>query len=126
MKSLLSDNFFSIPDLHFEDENPDKGSAKLTLNPAHEIFRGHFPGNPVVPGVCIVQMIKETLSQHFKKDLIMVRADEIKFLNIIDPNAHPDIELDIKIKHTGDDLVHCSVVITAADKTFMKFRGSFQ
>ena len=126
MKSLLSDDFFTIDLITFDEDNPEKGMARLTLNPAHDIFKGHFPGNPVVPGVCIVQMIKETLSLHFKKELILIKADDIKFLNIINPEVDPKIEMEIKIKHTGDDLVHCTVLITSEEKTFMKFRGSFQ
>jgi 3-hydroxyacyl-[acyl-carrier-protein] dehydratase len=126
MKSLLSDNFFRIDQMKFDEESPEKVEADLSLMADHEIFAGHFPGNPVVPGVCIVQMIKETLSAHFQKELILVKSEEIKFLNIINPVETASIHLDIKIKHPGDDLVHTTVVVTHEEKTFMKFRGSFK
>ncbi len=126
MNDLLLNNFFTITDLQYDEDNPDKLHAALQLNAAHTIYEGHFPGNPVVPGVCIIQMIKETLSQHFDKALIMVKADEVKFLSIINPIENPDIELDYKIKHPGDELVHVNVVISHGEHTFMKFRGSFR
>ena len=28
----------------------------LTLNAEHPIFKGHFPNNPVTPGVCMMQI----------------------------------------------------------------------
>lgn len=126
MKSLLSGSFFRILDLHYEEQTPDKLEARLSINPNHAIFGGHFPGNPVVPGVCIIQMIKETLSHHFNKELILVTAEEVKFLNIINPVTDPEVDLEFKMKHPGDELVHATVVIRNKDKTFMKFRGSFR
>ncbi len=126
MKSLLSDDFFSLAELIHEEENPEKLEARLRINSGHRIFAGHFPGQPVVPGVCIIQMIKETLSAHFCKELILVTAEEVKFLNVINPLENPDIELEFKIRHPGDDLVHASVVIRGDDKVFMKFKGSFR
>lgn len=126
MSDLLLNSFFSIIRLDYDEDSPDKLYALLELNPAHDIFKGHFPGNPVVPGVCILQMIKETLSQHFDKELIMVKGDEVKFLNIINPLENQKIEIDFKIKHPGDEMVHISAVISYEDKMFMKFRGVFR
>ena len=34
-----------------------KGYKNLTMN--EEFFQGHFPNNPVSPGVCNIEMIKE-------------------------------------------------------------------
>jgi 3-hydroxyacyl-[acyl-carrier-protein] dehydratase len=127
MNDLLLNNFFTITEITYDEENPEKLHAQLQLDITHAIYQGHFPGNPVVPGVCIIQMIKETLSQHFSKELILVKAEEVKFLSIINPLENPSITLEYKIKHPGDELVHVTVVISNNDDhTFMKFRGSFR
>jgi 3-hydroxyacyl-[acyl-carrier-protein] dehydratase len=126
MKSLLSDNFFSILQNNYDDCTPERLTVNLELNKDHGIYAGHFPGNPVVPGVCLIQIIKECLSQHFCKNLILVKSEEVKFLNIVNPAENPNLELEIKIKHPGDEMVHVTVLITSDDKTFMKFRGSFK
>ncbi|MBQ0740088.1 3-hydroxyacyl-ACP dehydratase, partial [Aquimarina celericrescens] len=34
-------------------------TVTITINKNHKIFKGHFPGNPVTPGVCMIQIIKE-------------------------------------------------------------------
>ena len=36
---------------------------RIRLNPAHEIYRAHFPGQPITPGVCQIQLVTELLSQ---------------------------------------------------------------
>ena len=41
------------------DKNEEGISAQIKLNPKHEIFKGHFPGKPIMPGVCMIQIIKE-------------------------------------------------------------------
>lgn len=126
MSDLLLNSFFTISELQYDEDSPDKVSARLTLNPGHDIYQGHFPGNPVVPGVCIVEMIKEVLSRHFDKELILVTSEEIKFLNLINPNENQEIELEIKIKHPGDELVHAQVTVRTEEHIFTKFRGSFR
>ena len=55
---LLINDFFYLRSSTHSNEIIN---AQLQLNPAHRVFEGHFPGQPVVPGVCMVQMIKEIL-----------------------------------------------------------------
>ena len=59
--------------------------AIVELNKAHEIFKGHFPSQPVLPGVCMLQMTKELLEDALHIKLQFIKADEIKFLQMIQP-----------------------------------------
>lgn len=126
MKSLLLDDFFKINEIIHNEDNHDRLTAGISLNPNHEIYNGHFPGNPVVPGVCLIQIIREVLSEHFCKELTLVKADEAKFMNMINPQLSPDLILDIKIKHTGDELLHVGVTINYNEVLCVKFRGSYR
>jgi len=40
------------------DYDPDAGilNSRIALNKDHPVFEGHFPGNPILPGVCTVKM----------------------------------------------------------------------
>jgi len=40
----------------------NEDSFKIELNFNHKIFKGHFPGSPILPGVCIIQIVKEVLN----------------------------------------------------------------
>ena len=118
---MLKDTFFS-----FTTSETDSSllKATITLNPAHDIFKGHFPGQPVVPGVCMMQIVKEVLENNVSKKLLLVKADNIKFLSFIDPNQHGQIELEIKMNVT-DDQIKADAQLLHEETVFLKFKGIF-
>lgn len=54
---MLLDNFYTI--LSSESSDSTTWTIQIELNPAHTVYQGHFPEHPVVPGVCLLQLIKE-------------------------------------------------------------------
>lgn len=54
---MLLENFYKI--IHRKEREDGKREIEIELNPGHALYQGHFPGQPVVPGVCTLQMIKE-------------------------------------------------------------------
>jgi len=98
--SLLKD-FYTIQQI---DTPADKlYTARICLNASHPVFEGHFPGNPVVPGVCMMQIIKELSERILQKKLFLTRATQVKFTALINPYKHPvlDLELDISQSDAG-------------------------
>ena len=55
MAELLP-NFYKVT--HSEHINETDWVVQVMLNPQHAIYSGHFPQQPVVPGVCMLQIIK--------------------------------------------------------------------
>ena len=94
---MLQGNFFNITAIQTEI-----GSAKavIEINPAHEIFAGHFPGTPVVPGVCMMQIVKEILEDLLAKDIRLIKADHIKFLTVINPQHTISVQFDLKYTYS--------------------------
>ena len=90
---MLLNSFFEISNL--QANGPDI-TATLTINREHEIFIGHFPGQPVVPGVCMMQMIKEIMEHEKKKKMNLVKAHDMKFLAVIDPSVNNCINAVLK------------------------------
>ena len=78
---MLSGSFFTIKETQSLENNTYK--IVVQLNPQHAIFDGHFPHNPIVPGVCLTQMVKEILETLLQKSLNMTKADNIKFTAIV-------------------------------------------
>src|SRR5688572_25312778 len=89
---MLQHSFFTILK---HEATPGSVKALLSINRDHEILKGHFPGQPIVPGVCMMQMIKEILEQEMNRSLRLTEADNIKFLSVIDPNQNNEIEANI-------------------------------
>lgn len=76
----------------------------LTLNDKHEIFKGHFPGNPITPGVGMMQIIKELTEEITEKKLFLSQASNVKFMALINPEKTPDLQLTIELSQTNNEV----------------------
>ncbi len=90
-----------LKDFYTEDKIDVLGngnySASITLNKDHAIFKGHFPGNPVTPGVCMMQIIKEITQNILKVELTMLTTSNVKFMALINPDINSKLVLDLEI-----------------------------
>ncbi len=101
-------------------------NAVITFNEKHDIFKGHFPGNPIVPGVIQVQIIKDLLEKYFSNDLLLVRSKNIKFLNFISPIKNKSVNVSITHQIFDDKSIKVKASIYSQDVIFLKFSGSFR
>ena len=62
-------------------------SFLIRLNPECFIYRAHFPGHPVTPGVCLVQIAVELLGETVGRQLKIRRMKEAKFLSVVSPDT---------------------------------------
>jgi 3-hydroxyacyl-[acyl-carrier-protein] dehydratase len=105
------------------DEPVKKFRFSIKLNPDHPVYKGHFPGNPVVPGVCQVQIIKELTSAVLKKDLVIHKSDNIKFISMIIPSVSPLLNVNLEIKEKEAGFWQVTGVILNESQVFLKFKG---
>ncbi len=91
------------------EENDTGVTATIQIHKEHEIFKGHFPGNPVMPGVCMMQIIKELTEKATDKELFLSVSSNIKFMAIINPEKNDilvvnmvisEVDGGIKVKNT--------------------------
>ena len=61
---MVLQDFYKI--LSEEKTSDSKYTFTILVNEKHDVFKGHFPGNPIMPGVCMIQIIKE-LSESITK-----------------------------------------------------------
>jgi len=104
---MLLNNFYTITDF----QKLELGvTALIKINPTHEIFNGHFPNQPVVPGVCMVQIVKELMEQALQQALFLKEGTQLKFLQLLVPN--------------NDDTIHVSIQYKMIDTSYT-FNASF-
>ncbi|WP_289038362.1 3-hydroxyacyl-ACP dehydratase [uncultured Zobellia sp.] len=96
---MLIEGLYTVENFKQEDQTVQ---ATVKLNAAHEVFKGHFPGNPVMPGVCMIQIIKELTEQATGKKLFLSVASNIKFMAIINPEKNDVIELTLTIAEDNE------------------------
>lgn len=114
---ILLGDFFTIDTL-------ENGNATLRLNPAHRIFDGHFPGQPVVPGVCMMQMMKEILETMLGQETRLISAASAKFLAMIDPRQTPVVQAELAIRTDSDIVLEGRLFWEGT--TFLKYRAVFR
>lgn len=77
-------NFYTIIQ---QEQAEDKAVFSLRLNPAHPVYAGHFPGMPVVPGVCMLQIVKECVSMWTGNTVRYETVVSCKFLAVVNPEG---------------------------------------
>ena len=95
---MLLENFYKI--IHIKEREDGKQAIEIELNPGHVLYQGHFPGQPVVPGVCTLQIIKESAEQIANQPLQYVQIASSKFLSAINPLETPLLQLFIRLEKT--------------------------
>jgi len=118
---MLHLHLFTFTDFQTEG---DKLKTTISLNAEHPIFKGHFPGQPVLPGVCMMQMVKEVTEVYTDKKIRLLKARELKFLSFIDPIEHASIQMELSIKIINNEIKVDALLLN--DTTlFFKFSGLF-
>ena len=102
-----------------------KVTATISFNKDHSIFGGHFPGHPVVPGVCMMQILREVMEIEVAQKLRIRRGENLKFLSIINPEENREVEVAIAYSPQGD-MLNINASLFSGSVTFFKFKGSFQ
>jgi len=87
---------------------PQHYRVSVTLEPEHPVFEGHFPGNPVMPGVCTLQMVIDCAGKILGYPVFLSHAPVIKFLGIIHPLNDRNLMIDMMIDSV-DMMVKASV-----------------
>lgn len=78
-------------------------TIRIQLHPEHPIYQAHFPGSPITPGVCIIQMITEILEKMHNRDMELVQITNLKFVQPLSPIETPEVDIAFSaIVHTDN------------------------
>jgi 3-hydroxyacyl-[acyl-carrier-protein] dehydratase len=119
---MLQGSFYTILN---NAPKADSVNLLLELNPEHHIFEGHFPQTPVVPGVCMMQMVKELVEDFTGQRLRLSKADHLKFLTIINPQKNKLLEVDIAVLPHSNGGLQVTAAFFHNETVFFKFKGGF-
>ena len=120
--TAINDNLFKISSI---ERNDGLIIATLDINKDCDIFKGHFPGQPVIPGACILQIVKEVLENALSASLRLKKADHLKFIVMIDPTTTCTLQLDLSYKHDTNVALKVTAKIINSEVICFKFQGTF-
>lgn len=94
----------------------------IEVNPEHFIYKAHFPGEPITPGVCIIQIAQELLEDALGRTLRIVKVKNVKFLSVITPRQSMSVNYRIgKItEDAASGTVSAQVAVTSSDEVKAK------
>ena len=118
---MLKDSFYHITSSDHTDGNI---TVAFEFDSDHAIFSGHFPGQPVVPGACMLQIVKEVLAEALGTLCQLKKAGNLKFIAPVDPRMAGDTELKISYKNieTG---IQVNAQLNVNGVTCFKMQGVF-
>ena len=102
-----------------DGQSTSEGSVcyDIRLQPDHTIYKAHFPGEPITPGVCVIQIAKELLEEQMQHQLAIKAVKNVKFLAVISPQQHPSVRYTFRQIQTVHETVTTQVEVTDGDTT---------
>jgi len=119
---MLLNNFYTVSGI---DHTAGSIHATIQIQKDHPIFNGHFPSVPIVPGVCMMQIVKEVTESQTNSRLMMTSADNMKFLSVLDPTQHADVEVTVAYEQHNDSF-QIKASILAGQLTFFKLNATLK
>ncbi len=97
---------------------------ELSIDASSPVFEGHFPGNPILPGVVMLAIVKEAVKQQVGFNVQLAAASNLKFLSFINPTTTPHVFLNLELEPTEAEIkVNASLLFE--DAIFFKMKGSY-
>ena len=118
---MLVKDFYTVLGIEVENQ---KLQATISLKPDHPIYQGHFPEQPVVPGVMQLQIFKEILEQQVQQKLQVKSISQVKFLNMILPGKQ-SLQLNIRFQITEDELLKVEGSISTDERIATKLKAIY-
>lgn len=117
----LKNNLYTIARKQLE-EGVSGSLYELELIPSSVIYQAHFPGEPITPGVCIVQMGKELVEDALRQELHISYVKNVKFLSILTPMQSASVTFLLQKITSSEDgkEVKAQIVVTSGDETKAK------
>ncbi len=102
--------------------DPRHISARVRVPPESRWFRGHFPGEAILPGVALIAMVRETVCCARGDRTILRALKRVRFKHIVRPGDVLEISVSLEPGKTPDG----SFQVTAGDEVVCSGRVFFE
>lgn len=117
---LLKDKYYQIID------SKNEGNAtrfRIRLLPGCSVYQGHFPGEPVCPGACNIEVIKECCTILYGCPLRISYIKQCRLTAVATPEACPELDVIIQMQAQDGGFV-VKAKISDRTKKYVEFKGT--
>lgn len=83
------------------EKNGNSATYRCRLHPEAPVFKAHFPGFPVLPGVLTLKMVVDAInaSQFFSTQTLTLQSiGNAKYLAVVNPQETQEVEISVALK----------------------------
>lgn len=115
----LSNSYF---DINSSRVDGNQASFGLTLRRNCTVYQGHFPCNPVCPGVCNILMLKQCALKVIGKELHLTAIKQCRLTAVATPISQSALNAEINLTPNTNG---AAITATLSDElqTYMKLKG---
>lgn len=99
---MLINKLYTVEDIARGGDS--KFTVTVKIDPGHDLFKGHFPEQAILPGVCLMEMVREIVTEIKQNPVSLAQAQNVKFLNIVNPLKDTVLKFEIEILEKDDAL----------------------
>lgn len=110
-----------------EKTDIEQAIYKIQLDANHQMYKGHFPDFPLLPGVVQMELIHELFEKTLGKEISLIASKNIKYLGMINPNEHTDLSVKLSWKHTDEIKLRAEIIsLDKLPKTMLKYSAQYK
>lgn len=117
---LLKDKYFQIENV---SRDGDAALCRVRLLPDCDVYRGHFPGHPVSPGVCNIEMVVECFNYCHGGSHRIKSIDRCRFTAVASPSVCPELDVAVSWTRTDGDGISVAASVKDDKRQYMDFKG---
>lgn len=120
---LLENKFYRV----LSEERGEGLSAKyhLAILPECNVYDGHFPGDPVCPGVCNIETIKECAMILTGETLRYSTIKQCRLTALATPSVSPEVDVQIALSESASGY-NVQATILDEKQTYMILKGQLE
>lgn len=102
------------------EQHGDEATYHIALHADHVIYQAHFPGQPITPGVVILQVAEELASEMLGREVSLRAVKNVKYLAVLSPVETPEVTFLLKIKSQEEDRTALQATVCDGDQPLAK------
>ena len=116
---MLQDTYYTIVS---RTDTAEESLFEIQMLGSHPVYQGHFPGNPVSPGVCNMQMIKELAEQLIGHEVMLDYVKQYRLMEVLSPQKTPQLSIHVSVE-ASEDAYTIRAAAYVADTQAIDFKG---